>query len=331
MAFTTSDYTTLTQKLNNVFNETMVQELEGVIGKQIYQFVNTDWQVWNDLILNAVPGISGIAEGQELPTVSSAEGDSKSVTQKRFGAKVSVTKDMRKFERYDQMQSLVKSSVTTSLNKLDQSLADLMLNGFSSTAYVDVFGYSQATTSSDGVALFSASHTNNINSNTARNLIRDNAANGSTVNPTLARDPVFQAISDALNYKDPQGNNMPVHLDTMYVSPTNADLAERIVYSTGVATTPNVDVNPIKGRVKNVYVWSKLTTSGQGTDTSAYWFMCDSKLSENSLKAVFAQPIQMQEAENVTETQNWLYPIDAYFTIGAFWPFGVWGSKGTNA
>lgn len=326
----TSDYTTLTQKLNELFNESASVAMENMMGRQIFSFINTDWQVYNHLTMYGLPGIRGVAEGAELPTVTSQEGDSISITQRRFGNKIAITKDMRMFDRKDQMMTAVKSSVDTSFHLLDQSLADLLLNGFTGSSYTDVFSNTQSNLSNDAVVLFSASHTNNVTSGTARNLIRDNAANGSTANPKLARDPVFQAITDALIYKDPNTVNRPVNLDTLYVAPANADLAERIVYSTGVANTPNIDINPIKGRVNKVYTWSKLQTSGQGTDTSAYWFMCDSSRVKDSLLAVFAQPIKMQSAEQVTETQNWLYPVDAYFAIRAAWPFGVFGSTGAN-
>jgi len=327
MSLTTAKYPALTDDLQRIFTESAKVSMENMMGRQIYDFVDTNRKTYDHLTMYGLPGMSGIAEGQELPTVTSQEGDSLTITQRRHGNKISITKDMRMFDLYNQIKQAVKSSVDTSFNQWDQALADLILNGFTGTSYADVFGFTQSNLANDGVVLFSASHTNNVNSGTARNLIRSSAG---TDNPALTRDPVFQAITDAMNYQDPNSVNRPINLDELYVSPKNADLAERIVYSTGVVNTPNVDINPIKGRVKKVYTWSKLTTSGQGTDTSAYWSMCDSSRVKDSLLNIVAQPIKMHDAENVTETQNWLYPVDAYFALRAAWPFGIWGSTGAN-
>lgn len=325
--FTTRDYPALTDKLNEVFNESAALAMEGMKGTMVYDFIDTDWYTYNGVILNAVEGMRAVAEGQELPTAQSQEGDNYSATQRRLGVKVAVTKDMRMFDRYDQMTGAVKTAVKTSFNKLDQSLADLLLNGFSGTSYADVFGYTQSNVAADGVVLFSASHTNNQNSDTARNLIRNSAG---TANPGISRDAIVTARKDARVYKDPVGNNLPIDLDMLLVSPTNEDLAERLIFSNGVQGTPNVDKNPLNGKVRAVEVWAKLNTSGQGTDTSAYWFMADSAQVKDTLKAIFAQKPMMQAAEQVTETQNWLYPIDAYFSLVAAWPYGVWGSTGAN-
>lgn len=322
----TTDYPALTDDLQKLFNESAALAVEGMKSRGLFAFIDTDRKTYDHLITYGLPGMSGIAEGQELPTVTSQEGDSVTITQRRMGNKISVTKDMRMFDLHNQIMSLPKTSVQTAFNQWDQSMADLLLNGFSGTSYTDLWGFVQSNTANDGVVLFSASHTNNVNSNTARNLIRNSAG---TANPALSRDAVVQATIDAANYQDPNGVNRPITLDKLYVAPANFDLGQRIVYSGGVQGTPNVDINPIKGMVNEVVAWSKLSTSSQGTATSAYWFMCDSGLVKDSLLNIIAQPPMMHEAENVTETQNWLYPVDAYFALRAAWPFAIWGSQGS--
>lgn len=327
MAFTTLDYPKLTQKLNEVFNESAKDSMEDFVGKQIFDMPNTDWKIYDYAVIHGSGALSRVAEGAELPTINSNEGDSAAWTQKRYGEKIVITKDMRKFDRYDQMQEVVRSATQEAFNTVDQSFADVLTNGFTGSTYTDVYGDVVSNLSVDAVLLFSASHTNNINSDTFRNLIRNAAL---TANPALARDPIIKARSDARTYKDPNGVNRPVMLDTLIVSAKNEDLAERLVYSQGVAGTPNVDINPIKGKIKNILVWSKLDTNGQGTDTSSYWFLADSRGVKNCLKAPFAQIPQMQAAEQVTESQNWLYPLDAYYVIGLGYPKAIFGSTGAN-
>lgn len=327
MAFTTADYPKLTQKLNEVFNESASSAMEEWKGKEIFDVMDTDWKVYDYLVMHGTGNFSRVAEGGELPTVSSNEGDSAQFTQKRYGEKVAVTKDMRMFDRYDQMSEAVQSAVDQAFNTIDQSMADVLLNGFTGTTYTDVYGDTVSNLSVDGVVLFSASHTNNINARTFRNLIRNSAG---TANPALARDAIIKARADGRIYKDPNGVTRPVNLDTLIVSAANEDLAERLVFSTGVAGTPNVDINPVKGKVSNIVVWSKLDTRSDGTDTSAYWFLADGKKVKKCLKAPFAQKPTMQTAEQVTETQNWLYPIDGYYALGLGYPAYIYGSTGVN-
>lgn len=327
MALKITDYRTLTQKLNEWYNESANERVQEWIGKQLFDVGETDWEVYNYLILNGLGRFDLVADGQELPLASSAEGDSVTATQKHYGGRVGITKGMRLFERYGQMEEVVRSAVDFMFDRVDQSQADLLLNGFTSTTYTDLFGSSQSNTSPDGVVFFSASHTNNQNSNTARNLIRNSAG---TANPALSRDAIVKARADGKGHLDPNEVNRPINLDRLIVSATNEDLAERVVFSTGVQGTPNVDLNPLKSKVSNILVWSRLDLNSAGTDTSAYWFMADSKNVKKTLKSPFAQIPEMGEAAQVHDSLTWEYPLDAYYTIFIGQPYNVFGSTGIN-
>lgn len=327
MALTTTDYATLTQKLNEWYNEAANEEVASWMGKDIFDVSETDWQTYNYLILNGLAKFDRVAEGGQLPIASSVEGDSVTATQKRFGGRVGVTKDMRMFERYDQMQELVQSAVGFAFDRVDQSQADLLLNGFASTSYTDLYGYSQSNTTPDGVVFFSASHSNNQNATTSRNLIRNSSA---TANPGLDRNPIVYARAEAKKHLDPNSSNRPITLDMLIVSATNEDLAERTVYSSGVQGTPNIDLNPLKGKISNIMVWSRLDTRSDATDTSAYWFLASKKNVQKTLKSPFAQKPMMGEATQVHDSLNWEYPIDAYYVLFLGQPFNVWGSTGAN-
>jgi len=327
VALLTSDYATLTQKLNEWYNESALEKVQSWIGQSLFDVSETNWQTYNYLILNGLAKFDRVAEGAQLPVASSVEGDSVTATQRRFGGRISITKDMRMFERYDQMQELVRSAVDFAFDRIDQSQADLLTNGFTSTSYTDIYGYSQSNVAPDGVVFFSAAHSNNQNSNTATNLIVNSAA---TANPALSRDAIVTSRSAGMKHLDANKANRPINLDTLIVSATNEDLSERTVFSSGVAGTPNVDLNPLKGKVSNIKVWSRLDTRGDGTDTSAYWFMADSRNVKKTLKSPFAQKPQMGAAEQVHDSLNWEYPIDAYYTLFIGQPWNVFGSTGAN-
>jgi len=324
---TTTDFPTLTQKLNEWFNEAASLAVEGWVGQELFDVGETNWQVYNGLILNGAAKFDRVAEGAQLPVGTIGEGDSMSITQKRYGGRISISKDMRMFDRYDQIQEVTQENAQFAFDRVDQSQADLILNGFTGSSYTDVYGYSQSNLTADAVVLFSASHTNNQNANTARNLIRNAAG---TANPALDRAAIVTARKDARINRDPNSANRPVTLDRLIVSATNEDLAERTVYSSGVVGTPNVDLNPLKGKISNILVWSRCDLRSDSTDTSAYWFLADSRFSKKTLKSPFAQKPMMAAPNQVHDSLNWEYPIDAYYTLGALWPFGVWGSTGVN-
>lgn len=56
--------------------------------------------------------------------------------------KIPVTKSMRIFDRYGEVQQLVKTITDDSFNKIDQSLADVLTQGWNSS-YTDVYGDTQ--------------------------------------------------------------------------------------------------------------------------------------------------------------------------------------------
>lgn len=330
MALRVSDYTTLTQKLNEWYNEASVERVQDWIGKTLFDVGETDWETYNYLILNGTGKFDHVADGAQLPVATSVEGDSTTASQRRFGGRVGVTSGMRKFERYDQMEEIVKSAVDLAWDKIDQSQADILTNGFSGTSYTDIYGISQANTSPDGVVFFSASHTNNNDSNTHRNLIRNSAG---TANPALARDPIIKARSDGRTHTAPSDGtysvNRPINLDTLIVSEAKDDLARRIVFSQGVQGTQNVDNNPLTAKVKNIVTWSRLDTRGDGTDTSAYWFFADGRNVKKTLKSPFGQRPLMMEATQVHDSLTWEYPIEAWYTLFVGQPYNVFGSTGT--
>lgn len=327
MTYDTSSFASLTDYLTTIFNESAKRRISDWKGKMLFDTATPERQDYKYQVLDGVAKFDRVAEGGQFPVATSTEGDSATYTQKRFGGRVSITKDMRKFDLYNEMERLVRSNTDKAFDSIDQSMADLLLNGFTSTSYTDIYGESQSNVAPDGVVFFSASHTNNQNSNTARNLIRDE--NG-TANPGLDRAAIVTARKDAKVHKDANGLIRPITLDRLIVTPTNEDLAERIVMSSGPAGTPNVDINPLKSSVNNILVWERLETSGQGTDTSAYWFMADSRNMQDTLKAPMTQLPMMTPPNEVHDSLNWEYVLDAYYALGIGDPYGVWGSTGAN-
>lgn len=326
MPITTNDFAHLTDDLQEIFNEAASTSIAEMVGNQIFDVKMTDRQTYDYLVLHGISAIQSVAQGQDFPAATLVEGDSITWTQQQYAGLVPVTKRMRMFDLYDQIESLVRSITDEAFHKIDQSMADVLLNGFSASNYTDVYGDSVSAVGPDGLALFTASHSNNINSTVFSNLIKDENA---TTNPALDREAVVQAMIDARVYRDPQGLNRPVRLDTLLVSPSNEDLARRIVDSDRVSGSAENDVNTLRGKLK-VVVWEKLETRSDGTDTSDYWFMYDSRKVKETLKALFAEKPTLDAPEQVYKNKNWEYTLDYFYSLGRGYAAFLRGSTGAN-
>lgn len=322
MAIVVTDFSSLTDDLQSIFNEVAKTEVAEMKGNKVFNVFDTNRRTFDHLVLHGMSGIREVTPGQDLPNITSEQGDSITWTQRYFGGKVSITKEMRKFDLYNQMESLVRSVATDAFEKIDQSLADALLYGWS-TSYTDVYGKSIASVCTDGLALFSTAHTNNLNSTTFANII--------TANPVLSRTAIITAINQGLTHKDPSGVSRPVRLDTLIVAPANWDLAMRICNSELLPGSGNNDYNPLKGKIKNIIVWERLQTRSDGTDTSAYWFMIDSKKVGESLNCLFSERPSLDAPDQVYVNKNWDYTCDFFYTVGLGYPAYVFGSNASGA
>ncbi len=325
MPITTADFASLTDDLQSIFNEVAKTKVAEMKGNKVFNVFDTNRRTFDHLILHGLSGIKEVTPGQDLPNILSEEGDSITWTQRYFGGIASITKAMRLFDLHNQMETLVRSLTIDAFDKVDQSLADVLLYGFATT-YTDVYGSTVSAVGPDAVALFSASHSNNLNSNVFSNIITDN-----TVNPVLSRSAIVAARKQGLTHKDPNGIVRPVNLDTLIVSPSNEDLAERILYSPNMSGNAQNDINPLKGKIKNLIVWERLETRSDGTDTSAYWFMIDSAQIGETLNCLFAERPSLDAPDQVYANKNWEYSCDFFYTLGLGYPAYIFGSNATGA
>ncbi len=320
---TVKDFPALTDDLQEIFNEVSKTKIAEMKGKDVFNVFDTNRRTFDYLSLHGLGGVSEVAPGQDLPRATLVEGDTASWTQRYFGKIVPVTKEMRKFDLHNQIEGLVRSVVAGSWDQVDQSYADALLYGWS-TSYTDVYGKSVSSVCPDGKALFNAAHDSPVNSSYS-------FSNTLTSNPVLSRDAIVSARKISKTYKDPSGLTRPINLDTLIVPPSLEDLAERILYSTQMSGTANNDYNPLKGKVKNLIVWERLEERSDGTDTSAYWFMADSTKVGETLQSLFAERPSLDAPDQVYASKNWEYSIDFFYTIGLGYPAFIVGSTGAGS
>lgn len=322
---TVEDFKGLTEDLQDIFNEVAKAKTSEMIGPTIFNVEDTDRRTFDHLILHGAGIPSRVTPGQELPLVDIREGDRIIWTQKYYGNAIAIDKEMRTFALYDEIEQLVRSLPEGAFSAIEQSMADVLGHGFD-TSYVDIYGDTVSGLGPDGVALFSANHSNNLNSSVFSNIITD----GTTPNPVLSRSAIVSAQKQGRLHRDPNGLIRPINLDTLIVPPSLSDLAERVIYSDQMAGTANNDIEPLKGRVKLI-VWPQLESLADGTDTSKQWYMIDSKLVKETLNAKFAERPTLDPPEEVYRSKNWVYTCDFFYSLGLGYPAYVFGSNGTGA
>jgi len=321
-----SDFASLTDDLQSIFNEAASNKVADNVGFKVFDVSDTNRLTYDHLVLHGIEGVSKLTEGSDFPKVSSEQGDTITYTQEWYGAQVDVTKKMRKFDLFNQIETVVKTLADDAFDKVDQSLADRLLQGWS-TSYTDVYGETVTSVGPDGKALFNSAHDNPVSSSTFSNIITD----GTNTNPALSRDAIVNMRAVGMTYTDPNGIVRPVMYDTLVVPPELEDLAERICYSEYLPGSANNDRNPLKGKVKNIIVWPRLSSAADGTDASAYWFLLDSTKRAETLKALFSERPSLDPPEQAHENKNWEYTLDFFYAIGTGWPAYVAGSKGDNS
>jgi len=320
------DFEKLNEELQETYMESSVTAISEMVGPKLFETKETSLYDYLHQVLHGVSGIKRIADGENFPRVNSKQGDNVTWSQRHYGAEVPVTKDMRKFDRYDQANELVETIVDEAWNDLDQSLADVLIKGWD-TSYTDVWGDTVASVGPDGLALFSASHSNNVTSETFSNIIND----GTNSNPALSREAIIYQIKTGRINKDVNKKNRGIRYDLLIVPPSLEDLAYRIVESDKIQGSADNDTNNwLKKRVK-ILVWERLESAADATDAAAYWFMADSRKLVKVLKLLFAEKPTLDPPEILYKNKEWDWTIDFYYTLGFGYPLGIAGSKGDNS
>lgn len=298
MPILVTDFPALTDDLDKIFNEVAQRKVTENAGFGIFNVFDTDKLTYDHLVLHGLAGIKRVTSGQDLPRVNAEEGDSISWTQEYFGAIMGVTKKMRKFDQHDVITGLAKGITEDAFDKIDQSLADRVLNGWS-TSYTDVYGDTVAALGPDAKALFHSGHTNGVTSTTYSNIISD----GTNTNAPLSRQAIVYMRAQGWKHKDPNNILRAINYDTVIVGPELYDEAERICNSEYLPGTNNNDKNPLYGKMK-VIKWDRLAATSSGTDCDAYWFMTDSRGAKETLQCLFSERPSLDAPDQVYVNKN---------------------------
>lgn len=122
------DLTDHIKKIDEIYNDAMADALEDKVGFELFDQKKNSNRHDNIKLNHGIAGVAKITEGQNFPVATGKEGHLLTLAKSSYGADVIVTKQNRIFDEYDEVEANVRTIVDDGMNKVDQSLADILSN-----------------------------------------------------------------------------------------------------------------------------------------------------------------------------------------------------------
>lgn len=318
MVMKTTDYRDQTSHLkmiDEIFQESMKDKLSEMVLMRIFDEETNSHRNDTILIEEWLSGVSYIPENSEYPDANPWESATFTMQKFKYGAKVLITEEMKKYNEIGSMKERIRSIVDDGMEKIEQSLADILLNWFSTSSYVDVFWKTTGAVGQAGRALFNSTDGNVITA-------------WAVTSPELCSAALDAAYVMWATRKNKLGQYKSIKYDTLLVAPQLRGKAEVLINSDRLPWSSDNAVNINKGRFK-ILVSPRLASSSAGTDTSAYWFVFDSRKIKNQLKVKWAKKPELKAVGEVlfdaNEVHRFSFRYSRWFLNNNY----IAGSQGT--
>lgn len=296
------DQTSHLKMIDDVFQESMKDKLDDLVLLRIFDEETNAHRNDTILIEEWLTGVSFIPENSEYPDANPGESDTYTMTKYKYGAKILITEEMKKYNEIWSMKERIRSIVDEGMEMIEQSLADILLHGFSTSPYIDVYGKTTGAVGQAGRALFNS---------TDNNIIKV----GATSNPELSSAALDAAYVMGATRKNNLGQYKSIKYDTVLVSPALSGKARELIESDRLPGSSDNAINVNKGRFKIVES-PRLSLRSDGTDTSAYWFVFDSKKVKNQLKVKWAKHPELKAVGEVIFDANEVHRFSFWYSRG---------------
>lgn len=191
-------------------------------------------------VLNSGGDIPEVAEGAAFPSVDVKEVGTKTLSQKEYKSKISITKLMQRFDNYGAVAKEAQMLGHRASISIDKLGANIFNNSTSTTAPYGVW---------DGLALASTVHLIGDTGSTQSNIV-SGALNKSNLN---------SAIVALTNQKNHNNQPDPLPARVLLVPPAMSMTAWELVYSKGSPENANRNDNYINSKSLQVVEWELLT------------------------------------------------------------------------
>lgn len=305
MVLKTPDYwdqTSHLKMIDEIFQESMKDKLDDLVLLRIFDEETNSHRNDTILIEEWLTGVAFIPENSEYPDANPWDSTTFTMTKYKYGAKVVITEEMKKYNEIGSMKERIRSIVDEWMEMIEQSLADILLNWFSTSPYTDVFGKTTGAVGQAGRALFNSTDNNIITV-------------GATTNPNLCSQALDAAYVMGATRKNTLGQYKSIKYDTLLVSPALRGTAEVLVNSEKLPWGNDNAINVNRWRYKIVES-PRLSLRSDGTDTSAYWFVFDSRKIKNQLKVKWAKKPELKAVGEVIFDANEVHRFSFWYSRG---------------
>lgn len=266
-------------------------------------------------------------QGERYPIGSPKQGYSLLLSQTRIGLMEEVTWEMRKYDKYREIFKKMKGLGESTAQRMELDLTHQLTFGLTATSYVNLDGETVPTTTGDGLAIFSASHTITGGSSTFSNLM-------TTAFSRTALEEAEGLFTRMVNHN---GQKVTVKPDTIITSddPATVNTVREFLKSSMAPDTANMAENVYKAKYKHLILPYLATTAVGAIDTTkvGYWFLAaldhTDAILEISEEPNFQAPSVGGNGEDY-ETDGWKFKSSASYDYGFLDPKFIVGSTATT-
>jgi phage major head subunit gpT-like protein len=266
-------------------------------------------------------------EGDDAYKSDLTQGYSKTFTQAEIALQVDVTKQLRMFDKYDEIMRRMREMARSAERRVELDIASLLSFAWSST-YANLDGETVTVTTPDGLSLINTAHTANGSSNTFSNEI-------STTHDAISPD-TLEALEEKFNsfIDDTDGRRVPCRPDTIITgehAPT-VHTVRRMLNSELLAGTANNDTNTFKSAYKHLIVpFIDMTHSTEARNSSKIRYCFVAKLQDkdyNGFRLEVSQDMKFEAPEQVFESSTWEFLTTMLYDFGTTKANFIAGTKG---
>lgn len=268
------------------------------------------------------------SEGGSYAIGSPKQGYTLNLTKSRIGLTDSVTWEMRKYDKYREIEKKMRGLGESTAQRIELDLTHLFTFGLQGSSYTNMDGETVSTTTGDGVQIFSNSHTITGSSTNVDNYAGTGAFNRTNLE---AAERLFKNM---VNNNDVKVVPQP---DTIITGddPAIVNVVKEFLNSTEAPDTSERATNVYKARYNHIML-PYLATTNLGAPTTTgqyYWFLADLKkkdaICEFSEMPTFTAPTMGGNGEDF-DTDDWHFKSSASYAYGILDYKWIVGSAATT-
>jgi hypothetical protein len=266
-------------------------------------------------------------EGQPYAIGNPKQGYTLNLTKSRIALGASVTWEMRKYDKYRQIEKKMTGLGRSTAMRIELDLTHMFTFGFDGS-YTNMDGETVNCVTGDGNAIFYDTHTITGSSTTVDN------ENGTTAFSRTGLESMERLFTSMVNNNDVKVTPQPNCIITGD-DPAMTNTVGEFMKSVSAPDTAERADNVYKGKYQHI-VLPLLATTNVGAPTSTgryFWFLADltnkDSILEFSEMPTFNQPYPGGNGE-ARETGDWMYDSTASYAYGVLDYKWICGSAATS-